>query len=109
MAIVSFTVAEADKPLVNQVVDRVLRELPDLKYDRKTASMDLCAVHANGCPMDWKKLLAAPAFDFTHDICGIQAYLNRSTGKLKGRFEPRCHAQKPVKPQKSKARKKASA
>ena len=51
--------------------------------------MDLTACHANGNPLDLKRLLAFPDESFLHDIVGIAAHLNRDTGKLKDGFSPR--------------------
>jgi hypothetical protein len=51
--------------------------------------MDLCAVHANGCPMDFVRLEQADDFNLLHDVSGIARHLDRSTGKLTGMFRPR--------------------
>lgn len=59
-------------------------------YDRETALMDLDACISNGCPLKLKKLLEAPDFDFSHDICGIARHMDRDTGKLRDFFNPRC-------------------
>jgi hypothetical protein len=60
------------------------------KRQREDLQMDLLATHANGCPLDFEKLLRADDFNFSHDIHGIQRHLSRSTGKLGGCFLPRC-------------------
>ncbi len=52
--------------------------------------MDITATHANGCPLDLDKLLAAPDFDFAHDVFGIRRHLDRTTGELRDFFLPRC-------------------
>jgi hypothetical protein len=51
--------------------------------------MDLTAVHANGCPMDFKKLESFDDFNFMHDIVGIRDCLDRRSGKLLRNFSPR--------------------
>jgi len=51
-------------------------------------SMDITAVHKNSVPLKLNELLEAPDFDFTHDVFGIQRYIDRATGKL-DRFLPR--------------------
>lgn len=56
--------------------------------------MDLAAVHANGCPLDLEKLLAADDFNFAHDVFGIYRHLDRdgkspTGGKLLDLFLPR--------------------
>lgn len=53
-------------------------------------AMDITACHANGCPLHLTRLLAFPNFDFTHDVSGIAAHINRDTGKLMDSFLPRC-------------------
>lgn len=57
---------------------------------RQTILMDLSACHANGCPLDFKRLLAFPDFDFAHDIFGINQRIDRETGQLRNCFVPRC-------------------
>jgi hypothetical protein len=57
---------------------------------RRDLVMDLDACHSNGCPLDFKKMLAARDGDFFHDLNGIQNCLSRNTGKLTGIFHPRC-------------------
>lgn len=52
--------------------------------------MDLNAVHSNGLPLDFDKLLAFDRFNFVHDMRGIYAHIDRDTGKLKNHFVPRC-------------------
>lgn len=54
-----------------------------------TTEMDLSACHAQGCELDFERLLAAPAEDFEHDILGIRRHLNRETGYLEDFFVPR--------------------
>lgn len=51
--------------------------------------MDMTAANAD-IPLDIEKLRDAPAFDFAHDIYGIQQHINRHTGKLDDFFVPRC-------------------
>lgn len=51
--------------------------------------MNLTACHLNGPPLRLQELLEAPVFDFSHDICGIDKFMNRKTGKLSGYFVPR--------------------
>ena len=52
-------------------------------------SMDLEAVHSNGCPMDFARLENADDFNLLHDVAGIARHLDRSTGKLTDMFRPR--------------------
>jgi len=64
----------------------------DTRYDTQEAWMDVSAAHANGCPLDLAKLLAADNFDFVHDVFGIRNHIDRRTGKLDNCFLPRCAA-----------------
>jgi hypothetical protein len=52
--------------------------------------MDLSAANANGCPMDFTKLLGFPDASFMHDVGGIQDHINRTNGRLTASFLPRC-------------------
>ena len=58
--------------------------------ERLAQMMDLEAVHSNGCPLDFEKLLAFDDFNFWHDMNGIRACVNRETGELGNNFLPRC-------------------
>lgn len=53
-------------------------------------SMDLTACHCNGTPLDLEKLNAFDNFNFAHDAFGISRHIDRTTGKLKNCFLPRC-------------------
>lgn len=58
-------------------------------YDIVTASMDITAVHSNGCRLRLQELLDADDFNFAHDVFGIKRHLDRTTGKLQDCFVPR--------------------
>lgn len=75
-----------------------LAEKYDLVYNLQSAEMDLSACHANGQPLDFKKLLAFDDGNFGHDVFGIRRHLNRQTGHVEGFFLARC-----AKPSKFKA------
>lgn len=88
---VSFDISEADRNLVSECADRA-EELGLIGTDvdaRLGFEMDLTAVHANGCPMDFQRLLDADDFNFVHDVGGIKRHLNRETGELLDMFRPR--------------------
>lgn len=94
---ISFSVSAEEYPLLQQVVERAVAVCKEagIAYasdgdHRLTIEMDLCATHANGCPLDFKKLLASSGFDFAHDLFGIRNHLNRETGCLERCFLPRC-------------------
>ena len=87
---VSFDVPEEVDSLIGKVVDRVKRQKPDdwSEDGLLQLRMSLTACHANGCPVDWARLLEADNFSFYHDVCGIQLYISKSTGQLTGNFRP---------------------
>ncbi|MCO8028506.1 hypothetical protein NI454_00925 [Brevundimonas diminuta] len=89
---VSFDVSPTDAALISQIVDRVeeLSLAQGHSLDRLSTTMDLTAVHANGCPLDLAKLAAADNFNLLHDVFGIARHLDRKTGKLRDCFDPRC-------------------
>ena len=76
--------------LIKAIVDRAWGEVKAGYKDRLSLFMDLEAVHSNGCPLDFEKLLAFEDGDFYHDIWGIRNNINRNTGKLGCHFLPRC-------------------
>lgn len=94
---IRFDASAADERLIEQVVKRALRAGLNQHDDRLSLTMDLTAAHANGCPMDWARLLAADDFNFAHDVIGIQRHLDRddaseTAGQLINCFLPRFHA-----------------
>lgn len=88
---VKFDRTPAENALILQIVDRADR-LGLLRNERAKfhTQMDLAATHANGCPLDFEKLLGFDDFDFKHDMFGIARHLDRSTGELMHCFYPRC-------------------
>jgi hypothetical protein len=90
----SFNVSFADHRKIETLVDRALSILND---DSRTAilvtrfdlSMSLTACHASGTPLDLDGLLAAEDRHVTHDVFGINRFIDRDTGKLGGHFTPR--------------------
>jgi hypothetical protein len=92
---VSFEVSVADRVLITKIISRAITEGligvgRDARGARIDLEMDLSATHANGCPLDFAKLLRADRFNFAHDICGIVRHLDRTTGELTQCFDPRC-------------------
>lgn len=88
---ISFTTTSFEFDAIQKVVDRAIGlglNRHD-KRDRLSFHMDMAACNANGCPMDFERMLAADDFNFTHDYCGIVGHLDRKTGKLNGMFLPR--------------------
>ncbi len=85
---ISFKVSKPDALKISAIVKRVVAEKfhPD---DAMTISMDITACHANGCPLDLDRLLAAPVADLGHDVLGIRRHISRETGVIGGCFLPR--------------------
>lgn len=94
MTIAKFTTTPQEFDLIEQVCARYATLALEHGFkpydDHMSRVMDLSAVHSNGNPMDFEKLLAAPEFDFMHDIDGIMRHLDRNTGTLQDFFSPRC-------------------
>ena len=84
---ISFATSKSDQDLIAKIVKRACKLFPNI--EAINISMDITAVHANGCPLRLADLLAADDFNFISDISGINRYLNRETGVLVGFFEPR--------------------
>ncbi len=84
---VSFDVPKELLPVISKIAKRARK----LGFDRDQVSimMDLEATHANGCPMDFGRLLEADDFNLLHDVGGIARHLNRETGELEDYFLPR--------------------
>jgi len=85
--LVSFDCTREESATIIEIVKRARRQLPEI--DGMDLRMDLAACHANGCPMDFERLLAADDFNFFHDVCGIQRHIDRRTGQLTDFFHPR--------------------
>jgi hypothetical protein len=88
--VVSFTSSRKDSALVTIIVRRAIASKLNGHSDAEGLEMDLLATHANGCPLDFEKLLAFNEFNFAHDVVGIQRHLDRDTGELLHCFVPRC-------------------
>lgn len=89
---IKFDTTDEEDRTILKVVARGLRESNHLDNRNGKLTMDLMATHSNGCPLDLDALLQAPRFDFLHDLHGIQAHIDRSTGRLDDAFLPRCAA-----------------
>lgn len=91
MSEVKFDVTASEMTLVLKIVARSasLLNLESLGSSRQSLAMDLCACHLNGCPLNFKRLLEFPEFDFLHDAAGIIRHMDRSTGKVTDCFLPR--------------------
>lgn len=90
----------ADHELIERVVNRALADWPagTEKPSRLELTMDITAVHLNGCALDLEKLLGFDAFNFLHDVGGMRRKLDRNTGQLTDFFLPRCALPAPPAP-----------
>ena len=95
MSKVSFMATNDEYMLAEKAVDRAAdflstdEKLPDdWRLERQ---MDLIACHANGCPLDLKKLAEFDTFNLMHDVIGIMNHIDRKNGSLSDHFLPRSH------------------
>lgn len=88
MDFIKFKCSKLEKEQIKKIVDRMCGY--DSSINSLHAEMDLTACHLNGCALDLPRLLKAPKAVLGHDFYGIRKYLDRSTGKLTGNFDPRC-------------------
>lgn len=87
---INWKVTKADAATIRKIVERSEKASDDRGWPRiHGLDMDLTACHANGCRLDLAGLLAADDFNFAHDIAGIHANLDRSSGRLTNHFVPR--------------------
>ena len=71
--------------LCNQIAERAVKECG---FDKCTAYMDITICHSEGREMKLEELLNAPLEDFSHDVLGINQYLDHGTHKLTDCFLP---------------------
>lgn len=97
---VSFDCTRAERTLVLAIVKRAAKDyqrtMGKRLPDPLSLQMDLIACHANGCPLDFQRILDADDFNFAHDVFGISRHINRETGELQNCFLPRMHRRDPV-------------
>lgn len=89
MDTVDFCATMEELKLIRKITDRAIATWPQI-IDEISLLMDLDAVHSNGTPIDFQKLLNADDFNLAHDIFGIMNNIDRRTGKLQNCFLPRC-------------------
>ena len=85
---VSFDVSREDMVLIGTIVSRA-NEMGLARMVRISLMADLCAAKAQGCDIDFSRLLGFDDFSFTHDITGIISCMDRTTGLLTNCFVPR--------------------
>lgn len=92
MTFIRFDTNDQDALLISRIVDRAVTDGLIDPSSRQAIEMDLRATHLNGNPLDFTALLAAPTFDFGHDLAGISRHLDRTTGQLGDCWLPRYSA-----------------
>lgn len=104
MSVVSFDRTGIDPHLLAACARRArameVEGVPITKRPNRTErimhhSMNLVACHANGTPLDFERLARFDAFNFAHDVFGIDRHIDRDTGKLSNCFLPRCRKKRP--------------
>lgn len=85
---ISFDVTANEQRLINGIARRAMK-ISRPGITEQGWRMDITATHANGNPLRLADLLNADDFNFAHDVYGIEATLDRTTGKLGNGFSPR--------------------
>lgn len=99
LKVVRFDVSRADARVITKIVERAFRQTARLSDDVRrlgveSLTMDVTACHRNGNRLRLLDFLAAPDFDFYHDVNGITRHMDRTTGQLRNCFAPRFSAPK---------------
>lgn len=89
-----FTATSEERAIISRIANRaadIMRShlAPDRHMGVIHIMMYLEACHCNGCPLRLADMEQADDFNLMHDIFGLRAHLNTSTGKLEGCFLPR--------------------
>jgi len=87
---VNFNTTKKETQIIHEIAKRAMKEkMIQKNTDLLSLSMDISAVHLNGTKLKLDDFLKADDGNFYHDIAGIMAHIDRSTGKLKNCFSPR--------------------
>lgn len=87
-----FTATSKEREIIERIAKRacaLYHKHGNTKVDEINIMMDLEACHCNGCPLRLADMEQADDFNLMHDITGINAHLNRYTGKIERGFLPR--------------------
>lgn len=87
----SFKTNTNDQKVISKIAHRAVAMAAqhEVPYDLLSATMDLTACVANGCPLYLSELLESNDFNFAHDVFGIRRHINRTSGQLENCFVPR--------------------
>lgn len=84
-------VTPEDMDTIKRIAQRLFDMADEFKIpvDRHMIAMEVACVHCNSCPLELWQLLASSGDDFSHDVLGINRFLDRKTGQLMNGFKPR--------------------
>ena len=87
-----FTATSEESEIIERIASRAIalyRKYGNTELDEVDIMMDLMACHCNGCPLRLSEMEQADDFNLMHDVTGINAHINRYSGKLERCFLPR--------------------
>jgi len=87
---INWNATREESAMISKIADKAI----DLcgGGNKMAVIMDLEAIHCNGCRLDLQSLMEFDDFNLLHDVCGISAHIDRSTGQLTDCFVPRSAA-----------------
>jgi hypothetical protein len=83
---VNFKVTKQEAAIIHMIAKVAARRF---NLDCLEIEMDITACHANGNPLELRKLFGANDFEFAHDVLGIHKHIDHETGQLRECFLPR--------------------
>ena len=88
---IKFDASRTEARIIHEIAQRAMKLSARIRdpFTTLDISMDITAVHCNGCPLRLEALRDADDFNFAHDILGIRRHLDRDTGQLGDCFLPR--------------------
>lgn len=86
---INWNISKQDLEEIELICKKGFSEMLDVYSNVLAMSMDITAVHLNGCPLRLSELRNADDSNFYHDLYGIASNINRETGKLENCFLPR--------------------
>ena len=76
-----------DAKIISRICKKAVKEFSTI--DVMNLNMDISAVHIK-TPLNLEKFESFDDVNFFHDVFGISRHIDRTTGKLKDHFLPRC-------------------